>query len=211
MCPGRAHHRGSVATPGPAGSNDSSMGALSTALSATAIGSSSGSTNGANGESSTGNGSAPSVGRGATRGRRDRADEFFTRTRPAELQSKRGDGGTDVMVATNYFEVISKPAWRLLQYRVDTKPNIEHTGTRKAMLYAHKDKLPKMIFDGTMMFTTDRLTQDDKKPMVLTTPKNDGTMVEVIIKLVGEIQPQDYHYMQFFNIILRQVDYNKII
>ena len=75
------------------------------------------------------------------------------------------------------------------------------------MLYAHKDKLPKMIFDGTMMFTTDRLTQDDKKPMVLTTPKNDGTMVEVIIKLVGEIQPQDYHYMQFFNIVLRQVDF----
>merc|ERR1719392_490420 len=35
-------------------------------------------------------------GRGATRGRRDRADEFFTRTRPADLQSKRGDGGTDV-------------------------------------------------------------------------------------------------------------------
>merc|ERR1712168_1749922 len=50
---GRAHHRGSVATPGPAGSG-SSMDALSTALSATAIGSSSGSTNGANGESSTG-------------------------------------------------------------------------------------------------------------------------------------------------------------
>ena len=40
-------------TPGPAGSG-SSMDALSTALSATAIGSSSGSTNGANGESSTG-------------------------------------------------------------------------------------------------------------------------------------------------------------
>jgi len=179
------------------------MDALSTALSATAIGSSSGSTNGANGESSTGNGSVPSVGRGATRGRRDRADEFFTRTRPADLQSKRGDGGTEVTVATNYFEVISKPNWRLLQYRVDMKPAMEHTGMRKAMLYAHKDKLPKMIFDGTMMFTTARLTQDDK-PMKLTTPRNDGVAVEVTIKLVGEIQPTDYHYMQFFNIVLRQ-------
>ena len=113
------------------------------------------------------NRSAPAVGRGATRGRRDRADEFFTRTRPADLQSKRGDGGTDVAVATNYFEVISKPGWRLLQYRVDMKPAIEHTGMRKAMLYTHKDKLPKMIFDGTMMFTTARLTQDDK-PMIST-------------------------------------------
>ena len=107
-------------------------------------------------------------------------------------------------VATNYFEVISKPGWRLLQYRVDMKPAIEHTGMRKAMLYAHKDKLPKMIFDGTMMFTTARLTQDDK-PMNLTSQRNDGVAVEVTIKLVGEIQPTDYHYMQFFNIVLRQV------
>ena len=109
-----------------------------------------------------------------------------------------------VTVATNYFEVISKPGWRLLQYRVDMKPAIEHTGMRKAMLYTHKDKLPKMIFDGTMMFTTARLTQDDK-PMILTSQRNDGVAVEVIIKLVGEIQPTDYHYMQFFNIVLRQV------
>jgi len=108
-----------------------------------------------------------------------------------------------VTVATNYFEVISKPGWRLLQYRVDMKPAIEHTGMRKAMLYAHKDKLPKMIFDGTMMFTTARLTQDDK-PMNLTSQRNDGVAVEVTIKLVGEIQPTDYHYMQFFNIVLRQ-------
>ena len=164
------------------------MDALSTALSATVIGSSSGSTNGANGESSTGNESAPSVGRGATRGRRDRANEFFARTRPADLQSKRGDGGTEVTVATYYFEVICKPNWRLLQYRVNMTPAMEHTEMRKAMLFAHKDKLPKMIFDGTMMFTTARLTQDDKA-MKLTTPRNDSVPVEVTIKLVGEIQP----------------------
>ena len=107
-------------------------------------------------------------------------------------------------VATNYFEVISKPGWRLLQYRVDMTPAMEHTGMRKAMLYAHKDKLPKMIFDGTMMFTTARLTQDDK-PLKLASSRNDGVAVEITIKLVGEIQPTDYHYMQFFNIVLRQV------
>ena len=84
--------------------------------------------NGANGESSTGIESAPSVGRGATRGRRDRANEIFAKTRPADLQSKRSDGGTEVKVATNYFEVISKPNWRLLQYRVDMTPAMEHTG-----------------------------------------------------------------------------------
>merc|ERR1719411_2388850 len=40
--------------------------------------------------------------------------------------------------------------------------------------------------------------------MNLTSQRNDGVAVEITIKLVGEIQPSDYHYMQFFNIVLRQ-------
>merc|ERR1719204_3066556 len=60
------------------------------------------------------------------------------------------------------------------------------------MLYSHKDTLPKMIFDGTMMFTTNRLTQDK------------SAKIEITIKEVGEVQPTDYHYMQFFNIVLRK-------
>ena len=68
---------------------------------------------------------------------------------------------------------------------------------RKAMLYAHKDKLPKMIFDGTMMFTTARLTQDDK-PLKLASSTNDGVAVE--IRSTGSACP-----VQLFNIVLLQV------
>ena len=144
------------------------------------------------------------MGRGATRGRRDRAEEFFLKTRPETLQSKQGEGGVECALTSNYFELIAKPNWRLLQYRVDMKPDIEHTGVRKALLYAHVAILPKMIFDGTMMFTTTRLTQDDK-PMVLHSERStDGSKVEIKVRLVSEVQPTDYHYMQFFNIVLRQ-------
>merc|ERR1719315_823060 len=83
-------------------------------------------------------------------------------------------------------------------------PEIDHTGVRKGLLYVHKANLPKFIFDGTILFTTTRLSPDDK-PIVLTSKReSDGTMVEIIIKLVAEVQPTDYHYMQFFNIVLRQ-------
>ena len=94
---------------------------------------------------------APSVGRGAVRGRRERDETFLRRTRPEAVTSKQGEGGTDIAVTSNYFELISKPNWRLLQYRVDMKPDIDHTGVRKALLYAHKERLPKFIFDGTMV------------------------------------------------------------
>ena len=46
------------------------------------------------GSSSGGNGSSvPGVGRGATRGRRDRAKEMFLKTRPETLTTKQGTAG----------------------------------------------------------------------------------------------------------------------
>ena len=43
--------------------------------------------------------------------------------------------------------------------------------------------------------------------MVLLSPReSDGAEVEIKVRLVGEVQPTDHHYMQFFNIILRQVE-----
>ena len=191
---------------GPQGSG-SSVGEVTASLASTALssGGSSGQGDAPGSGSGSGSGSAPSVGRGATRGRRERADEYFLRTRPEDLQSKRGEGGSEITVASNYFELIAKPNWRLLQYRVDMKPEIDHTGVRKALLYAHKEKLPKILFDGTMLFSTTRLSPDDKPLILVSERSTDQTKVEIKVRLVGEVQPTDYHYMQFFNIVLRQV------
>jgi len=197
---GRAFHRGSVT--GAPGSD-----ALSSAMSSVTLGSSGSNGNGgsgSNGAVDANGGSVPSVGRGATRGRRDRAQEFFVKTRPDTLQSKKGAGGMDIALGTNYFQLVAKPNWRLLQYRVDMKPDIDNTRVKKALLYSHKPSLPKILFDGTILFTTTRLSPDDK-PLILSSKRDsDGAMVEITIKLVAEVQPTDYHYMQFFNIVLRQ-------
>merc|ERR1719431_1385013 len=41
--------------------------------------------------------------------------------------------------------------------------------------------------------------------MVFTSKRDgDGGLVTITVKFVGEVQPSDYHYMQFFNIVLRQ-------
>ena len=41
-------------------------------------------------------GSGHSLGRGATRGRRDRVDQFILRTKPDSVSSKQGTGGTSI-------------------------------------------------------------------------------------------------------------------
>ena len=117
--------------------------------------------------------------------------------------AKQGAGGKEINLASNYFELIAKPNWRLLQYRVDMKPDVEMTKVRKALMYLHKDQFPRFLFDGTMLFSTTRLNQDDQ-PIVLNSRRNDDTMVVITVKLVGEVTPTDYHYVQFFNIVLRQ-------
>ena len=187
---GRAHHRGAV----------TDVRDLATQLSTTGLAYSSSSSGGLDAD-----GAAPSAGRGAVRGRREREGTCLRRTRPEAVVSKRGEGGTDLPVTSNYFELIAKPNWRLLQYRVDMKPEVGHTGVRKALLYAHKEKLPKFIFDGTMIFAVERFTDDDRPLVLLTRRESDRAEVEIKIRLVGEVQPTDYHYLQFFNIVLRQV------
>ena len=78
------------------------------------------------------------AGRGAVRGKRDRPCYVsnFIRTRPETLVSKQGEGGSPLTVAANYFAMIQKPNWKLLQYRVDFSPPIEMT---------------KVIFDGIII------------------------------------------------------------
>ena len=118
---GRAFHRGSITTPGMASSSVVSPGSdISDSVSTLNIGSVSGSdiTRSATASGAT----EPSIGRGATRGRRDRAPEFLLRTRSDHLETKKGTGGIETKLSCNYFPLISKPNWRLLQYRVDMTP-----------------------------------------------------------------------------------------
>ena len=71
------------------------------------------------------------------------------------------------------------------------------------MLYRQKEKLPKFMFDGSLLFTTSNLTSDGSVLVLTAQDEQTKKDVRITIKLVGEIQPTDYHYVQFFNIVLR--------
>ena len=71
------------------------------------------------------------------------------------------------------------------------------------MLGTHRANLPKYIFDGTMLFTTSRLTNDDNPLTLESKRESDGTMVVITVRLTNDVKPSDPQYMQFFNIVLR--------
>ena len=98
-----------------------------------------------------------------------------------------------------------KTDWRLRQYRVDFKPDEDRTFIRKMLVRDVQNQLPKYMFDGTLLYTTTRLTSSSKETVVLNTKrKSDDQMIEITIKEVGEIDPSDSQYLQFFNMVLRQ-------
>ena len=67
--------------------------------------------------------------------------------------------------ATNYFKIIQKPNWKLLQYRVDFNPPEDDTRIRKDALKEHKQTLGRFLFDGTMLVTPQKYAKD---PLELT-------------------------------------------
>ena len=107
---GRAYHRGVVSGSHPVAVQASDTASqLSSMLSSAHLGSAGSEAQGdSNSGNGNGSGSGPSVGRGATRGRRERAQEFFVKTRPDKLETKQGSGGQEIAVGANYFELIAK-------------------------------------------------------------------------------------------------------
>ena len=106
---------------------------------------------------------------------------------------------------TNYFKMFGKPDWRLLQYRVDFKPEEDNTAVKKSIVRGLTEGRGKFMFDGSILFSTTRLTPSKNDALVLhAVHKTDNCPVEVTFREVGEVQPTEHHYLQFFNIVLRQ-------
>ncbi|XP_028164126.1 piwi-like protein Siwi [Ostrinia furnacalis] len=152
-----------------------------------------------------GGGDASSVvGRGSRRGGGRVLPEQMTilRTRPTHVETKKGSSGTVIDLMANYFTVKTTPQWRLYQYHVDFDPEEDSTGVRKALVRVHANTFGGYLFDGTVLYTVKRLHPD---PMELYSDrKTDGQRMRVLIKLVHDVSPGDYHYIQVFNIIIRK-------
>lgn len=72
-----------------------------------------------------------------------------------------GNFGTIVKLSANYFTLLHAPDWNLYQYRVDFSPEEDRTNVKKALFReAVKEVLPGYIFDGTVMYTSNRLSPD---------------------------------------------------
>lgn len=117
-----------------------------------------------------------------------------------------GTAGTPVRLSANYFKLITHTDWCLYQYRVDFAPEEDRTRIKK-MLYAQatKELLTGYVFDGSMMFSSQRISPD---PLELFVDPPEGSertdKIRITTRLVADVEVGDYHLIQFFNILLRR-------
>lgn len=82
-----------------------------------------------------------------------------------------GSFGSAIKLTANYFRLTHDPNWNLFQYRVDFAPEEDNTGKKKGLLRtATKDLLAGYLFDGTVLYTPNRLNPDPLELFV----QNDG-------------------------------------
>ncbi|KOC68594.1 Protein piwi [Habropoda laboriosa] len=146
-----------------------------------------------------GDAGAVALGRGAMRGRRVIVPEILTR--PANLVTKKGTTGSNIMLQANYFKLLATTDWCLYQYRVDFAPEEDRTVVRKGLLRLHKETVGAYVFDGTVLYTSRRLPDNLEMYSVR---QSDDTKIRISIRLVGDMMKGDQNYIQFFNIIMRK-------
>lgn len=152
-----------------------------------------------------GNGNGKSVGRGGMRGRRQLAPVEIPRTRPTHVVSKLGLSGEKVKLQANYFCLETRADWVVYQYRVDFNVEEDRTVVKKAWLREHKEKLGnKYLFDGSVMFTSNRITQDNQPLNFVSMRQSDNMPVQITVRLVGELKRSHHMYLQIFNILVRR-------
>ncbi|XP_071559445.1 piwi-like protein Siwi isoform X2 [Temnothorax nylanderi] len=140
-----------------------------------------------------------SVGRGSARGKRILSADIITK--PSHVDNKKGVSGIRKMLQVNYFKLLKETDWALYQYHVDFAPEEDHTGVRKALLRVHQQTLGAYIFDGTLLYTSHRMSDR----MVFTSVRQSNNQpVTITVRLVGDMLVGDAHYIQFFNIIMRK-------
>jgi len=140
--------------------------------------------------------------RGAVRGRRVLHE--IVRCKPTTCVSKHGKTGRQLVLATNYFKIVKRPDWSLIQYHVDFQPPIDVTRIRRALVYQHRELFDGYIYNGSTLFTCTNL----KNKMVnecLEVPSQlrDGDPVVLKFRFVGTVSADEPEMMQIMNMILR--------
>lgn len=140
--------------------------------------------------------------RGAMRGRRHLGE--VVQSRPANMVSKCGKRGQQIMVQSNYFRVLKKPEWCIHQYRVDFSPEVALSHIKRSFIQQHTDRIGSYVFDGETIFCSCFFVEDkNNRTLEVICKDKNGDPVQMKLKHVGLVDATNFQHLQVLNLILR--------
>lgn len=125
-------------------------------------------------------------------------------TRPPSLNSKKGTSGQPITIQTNFFRLAKSPSWSLYQYRVDFKPDVEHSGLRKALVAQQRQNFGcGYLFDGTLLYLSKKLTAATD-PIIFQSKSREEDNYEISLKFTSVVSMKTSASLQILNLILRK-------
>lgn len=127
--------------------------------------------------------------------------EIFT-TKPLDNVKQGMDKEfRSIHMETNYFNIIKKPHFDMVQYRADFYPHVDLLSAKKNYLKEQKEVLGGYIFDGTCCFLAKKLPFSPTEMMSKT---RDGKPQKIVLKEVAVISMTNQTSVQLLNLILRK-------
>lgn len=156
--------------------------------------------------SSSGRGTSSSRGRGgrsndkSERPKRDRYE--IIRTQPEGMTTKMGSSGDHLRLKANFFELMKRPDYEMVMYRVDFEPECELAPVRKYLMYTQRKLLGAYLYDTrNSVYLTHRLPQDT---ITVDTEDKEKNPFKITIKFGTIVSMDTRESLQVLNLILRR-------
>lgn len=135
------------------------------------------------------------------RGNRMLPEIVITR-QPGESVAKQGRTGKEIVLQTNYFKVMRHEDERLFLYRVDFTPPIETRKGQNSIMYTLKPQIGGYLFDGTQLFTRNKLCDEEIEYTTKCRTTNDDYTVK--LRRVGVVEGTNEAAFQVYNLMNRR-------
>ncbi|OWF41593.1 piwi-like protein 1 [Mizuhopecten yessoensis] len=135
-----------------------------------------------------------------------RADFRYTdvTTRPAHITDKRGNSGTPLPLATNFFTFDCDEDWSLYQYHVDFNPMIDSRKMKAGLLFTHAELLgATRVFDGMILYLPRKLPQEVTE--VFSQTRRDNENIRITIKLTNTFHSTSPQCLHLYNVIFKRI------
>lgn len=144
----------------------------------------------------------------------ERGDAPYTRRAPYERYverqwkdpevSSKGSSGEKCQLITNYFPVTLPSEFRIFQYHVDFRPNVENVRVKFAMIAALSDIIGETkCFDGGILYLCRKLQPDPSKHYAKRA--YDDQQIEITFTFTCEVHPTSPQFLQISNLLFKRV------